>query len=726
MVKLVQPLPDTFQGRGIVTCGGGYRYFTNAWVLIRMLRHLGCQLPIQLWYLGPKELDDGMRRIVDDYGVECIDGLSYMRSADGSYCGNALLKRGWILKSIAIARCGFQEVIFLDSDNLPLRDPAFLFETPQYRAKGALFWPDVSTMAADRPLWRIFRVPYREEPEFESGQIVVNKQIHSEALALTASINLRADLFYRFMYGDKDTFRFAWHRLDRPFAMPRYPPQGLCIPGGGRLPMLCQHDFQGNRLFQHRNMYKWDLFGENPWVPGYFFEHQCRAFLDELRSRWDGRCGKRKSAPKTTQSVECRRTLLGGVWFLDRPPASPNGSVKNRGRKTTPANGSPTASKLSQPGQSCCELKFEPNGTVVTGPGAKGRPTPRFWSLETSTEGNQLLLSHENGMRIRLRQRNSTYWEGHHLGAKAAKTKVRMRSLHDIYPHLKTKPGMRSISSNADEIRRYFKGDVHLINSAHGIGDHICAVYACTALARCGVPVTFHTRFAAWLARVSEPGLTITKEPYAHPSHDLQYDYGNELRYGLSKASWYAGGLHPLLSVAKPQVDRTHKVSRFPFNNYVLLAPFAAWKTRDWPATHWMRLATLLCDAGYEVVAIGGRRDLKRLKGVFGKTHAYWVVGHEPEWVVDAMLGAAAYVGVDSGMTHLAALLGIKSVAIHAILSASFLWPRGAVTSVAPDTRCVFCRWQKERGYVGSCDAGCSALASVGPESVFDALMKTV
>ena len=34
------------------------------------------------------------------------------------------------------------QVLMLDSDNLPLRDPEYLFRAPEYQAGGALFWSD--------------------------------------------------------------------------------------------------------------------------------------------------------------------------------------------------------------------------------------------------------------------------------------------------------------------------------------------------------------------------------------------------------------------------------------------------------------------------------------------------------------------------------------------------------------------------------------------------------
>lgn len=36
----------------------------------------------------------------------------------------------------------FDEVLVLDSDNLPLQNPEALFDSPQYLKKGSSFWPD--------------------------------------------------------------------------------------------------------------------------------------------------------------------------------------------------------------------------------------------------------------------------------------------------------------------------------------------------------------------------------------------------------------------------------------------------------------------------------------------------------------------------------------------------------------------------------------------------------
>jgi Mannosyltransferase putative len=63
IIKAAMPYPEgRFAGRGIVICAGGTRLFTCAWVCISLLRStVGCKLPIQVWYLGPEEMDARMR-----------------------------------------------------------------------------------------------------------------------------------------------------------------------------------------------------------------------------------------------------------------------------------------------------------------------------------------------------------------------------------------------------------------------------------------------------------------------------------------------------------------------------------------------------------------------------------------------------------------------------------------------------------------------------------------
>ena len=275
-IRTIPPVPDRHQGRGIVICGGGPKYFTPAWVCINMLRRLGCSLPIQLWHLGEAECDDRMRALVATLGVECVDARELSRT----YPSRIL--NGWELKPYAIIHSPFREVMLIDADNVPVTNPDFLFDTPQFEETGALFWPDIGRLDASREIWDLCGVAYRDEPEFETGQIVVDKERCWNALSLCMWYNEYSDFYYRHVHGDKETFHLAFRKLDQPYAMPE--------EGVHHLPAtFCQHDFEGRRLWQHRNHDKWDYWGRNHCVPDFWYEDECRAYVKDLRRIWNGR-----------------------------------------------------------------------------------------------------------------------------------------------------------------------------------------------------------------------------------------------------------------------------------------------------------------------------------------------------------------------------------------------------------------------------------------------------
>lgn len=285
LVEAPPPYPQgRFTGAGIVICAGGRSYFTCGWVLANVLRSLGCQLPIEVWYRSRKEMSGRM--------VQLLESIEGVRCVDASERGPRCRLRGWEIKPFAIIHCSFEDVLFIDCDNVPTRDPSFLLSTQQYRRCGAIFWPDrwmgkgdsddVRTMT-DRA-WEACGLEPQDEPEFESGQMAINKRKCWRALQLTMFLNVHSELFYELVLGDKDTFHLAWRRTGLDFAMPRYRPHR----DSDVAPVLYQHDFQGRRLFQHRNEDKWDYGGSNLSVLGFEHEELCFQFLDELRRQWDG------------------------------------------------------------------------------------------------------------------------------------------------------------------------------------------------------------------------------------------------------------------------------------------------------------------------------------------------------------------------------------------------------------------------------------------------------
>ncbi len=268
--------PGKFRGRGILICGGGARYFVNTWVCLNALRRSGCRLPVQLWHLGRREMDPAMARLVQPLGAECVDasrlqGLHPVRRLGGTE-----------LKPYAILFSPFREVLLLDADNVPVRDPTYLFATPQYRAAGAVFWPDLARSRLAGPVWHSCGLDVPDGPEIESGQILVDKHRCWPALRLALWFNEHSDFYHQYTNGEKETYHLAFRKLNAPHRVVPHPPEPF--PGGHH-----QHDFEGRRLFQHRHLLKWTLMPQNRRIPGFAYEQACLADLEQLRRSWDGR-----------------------------------------------------------------------------------------------------------------------------------------------------------------------------------------------------------------------------------------------------------------------------------------------------------------------------------------------------------------------------------------------------------------------------------------------------
>jgi FkbM family methyltransferase len=275
---------NRFCGRGIVICAGGVDYFAQAWVCIQMLRQHGCNLPVEVWHYGRAELDHRMEAILNMIGARTVNACEMMRHYP---MRNPL---GYELKSYALLHSSFKEVLLLDADNVPLVNPERLFTTPEFKETGAIFWPDYLRLGRARKIWKLCGVTYRSEPEFESGQMVIDKEKCWAPLNLAWWYNDHSEFFFNYIHGDKDTFHLAWRRLNVPYSMPPFPIHSL--EG-----VMCQHDFQGRRIFQHRNSHKWSFWGLNRRISGFEYEADCLNHLKALKNIWDGRInGKRPTA----------------------------------------------------------------------------------------------------------------------------------------------------------------------------------------------------------------------------------------------------------------------------------------------------------------------------------------------------------------------------------------------------------------------------------------------
>ncbi len=264
-------------GRGIVTCAGGARLFVCVYVLVRVLREtLRCKLPIELWHFGGEEITPAMRVLLTDLGVELVDAAAVLNDHP------AEIADGWQLKAYALVHSRFDEVLFLDADQVPARDPAELFDWPDYVRTGAVFWPDVIDLRGDNAIWALCGLAGGTCRSWESGQILVDRRRHWRALNMALRLNERAEIVYRMIYGDKDTFLLAWRMAEADAAVASH------LPFRDQR-ILVQRDFDGLPLFQHRTGTKWNYQGPQYEIDGFVHWDACLGFLADLRAVWNGR-----------------------------------------------------------------------------------------------------------------------------------------------------------------------------------------------------------------------------------------------------------------------------------------------------------------------------------------------------------------------------------------------------------------------------------------------------
>ena len=306
----IQAMPsDNFAGQGIVICAGGPRIFTNAYVLIHVLRrHLGCRLPIEVWHFGPAELSPRMADLLRELEAQPVDANAAMRLQPPK------LSNPWQLKPYAIKWSQFREVLYLDADQVPVRDPTELFTWRQYQDTGAVFWPDIIDLRADNPIWKICDLPPRRTVSVESGQLLLDKARHWESLDLALALNEEAQSLYRYIHGDKDTYLLGAMMSGGKYAM---------IPGRPRSDVpwcLYQCDFGGEVLFQHRTGAKWSFKGPQQELPQFSHREACELALSELRRKWNGRVFQAAPMRHEIQDIEDR--ITGQTFRLSRPGES--------------------------------------------------------------------------------------------------------------------------------------------------------------------------------------------------------------------------------------------------------------------------------------------------------------------------------------------------------------------------------------------------------------------
>lgn len=266
--------------RGIVIGAGGAKYFGCAFACVFILRKMGCELPIEFWYLDEYEMDNTMKQLCDIHNITYINANQYCLNNQL----NPRILNGWELKPFSTLHSNFNEVLYLDADNIPFKDPTYLFDLSDYKQLGSIFWPDLAPNKRKEWLppicWENIGLQYRDEVDFETGQYLINTTKCFKELNITMWMNEHSDWFYKFVFGDKSTFHLAWRKCGSEYVIPKK-------NAGWKHPCILQYDLSDQLLFQHACQGKELIFnGIGP--TNHYNHHLVKAAYDIRIKHWSG------------------------------------------------------------------------------------------------------------------------------------------------------------------------------------------------------------------------------------------------------------------------------------------------------------------------------------------------------------------------------------------------------------------------------------------------------
>lgn len=257
--------PGLYKGNGIVYVGGGkFNWLTL--LSIKSLRAMGSKVAIEVLIPHIDEFEPHLcKKVFPDLGAKCIYLPNELNSGethkDNSIYDNFEFK-GYQYKALAILLSSFENVLLLDSDNIPVHRPDKLFTKNPFLDKGFIVWPDfwkratsphyykiaglsLSTLellprynevkglyetANDIQVENLDNVPLHlrkgsiSDPTSESGQLMISKKTHTKALLMALYYNLYGPSHFYPLFsqgsdgeGDKETFLAATIACGKPY-----------------------------------------------------------------------------------------------------------------------------------------------------------------------------------------------------------------------------------------------------------------------------------------------------------------------------------------------------------------------------------------------------------------------------------------------------------------------------------------------------------------------------
>jgi hypothetical protein len=214
----LEEISSKFKSKCIVV-GVGNRYAKYAIHSIKVIRMLGCQYPIEVFYNGEKDLDIVQIAYLKKMtNVKVIDIRSLIDM-------DLLGLESWDIKPFMMLLSSFAEVLLIDADTIFLQNPEVMFHDPGYLRTGALYFYDRTISAYNdksKKDWLRSILPRPLSPtllssryyneisgyEQDSGVVLINKQMNLFGLLGACLLNAKKErqILHEMSHGDKESF----------------------------------------------------------------------------------------------------------------------------------------------------------------------------------------------------------------------------------------------------------------------------------------------------------------------------------------------------------------------------------------------------------------------------------------------------------------------------------------------------------------------------------------
>ncbi|OQR89777.1 hypothetical protein ACHHYP_06058 [Achlya hypogyna] len=239
--------------------------------LVQELRALGNTDLVQMYHCNG-ELSPSSQRIITmmDSHVQIIDGCAEMVASGKLSAGQANDFRSFWLKPLALVHTHLEDVVLIDADDLVFQDVSQLWDVPQYKATGTIFFYDREigkheylqgdytvndeVLSNVKALYHTFDYAQfglnKAQPsahliqslawtgdsahEQDSSIVVVNKPKAPKAMEILWRLVTEDRYRIGFSYGDKELFWLAYELAHLPYSFSPWANSGAARPGNMR------------------------------------------------------------------------------------------------------------------------------------------------------------------------------------------------------------------------------------------------------------------------------------------------------------------------------------------------------------------------------------------------------------------------------------------------------------------------------------------------------------